>query len=412
MGKGARARRLRRGQTPPPRGRVASPSPDAERALDRPAAATRVPWSSFWIDHARAAVTLFALALVVRASLLLEISRTPFFLVRNIDSEAYHEWAVRIAAGQWMPTGAFYQSPFYAYYLALSSALFGVGSWGPRIPQVVLGSLSPVLIYAIGTRLFSPRVGWIAGVGLALYGPIILEEITFSKTTLLVVTSLAGFALYLWEAPRGRTVGMLAAGALFGVSVVGVGQWLLPFVALVAWVPMMADRLTPAARRRATVAFAVGGLAIILPLVAWNSLKGGGLILTSGDAGLNFYNGNNERASGLPAKPMWLRDVPQYEEGDARVLAERAVGHRLTPAEVSRYWSGQALTWIARHPGDWLVLLGKKLLTVAPDYAHAYIALGRCADAERVLTKVDRARGLAGPSGETRALLDACSARR
>ena len=34
-------------------------------------------------------------------------------------------------------------------------------------------------------------------------------------------------------------------------------------------------------------------------------------MLISGDAGLNFYNGNNGRASGLPARLSGLRDVPQ-----------------------------------------------------------------------------------------------------
>lgn len=341
----------------------------------REAAGGPAPWSILWRDHGTAVAALFVLALVVRVSLLTQISRTPFFQVHNIDSEAYHDWAVRIAAGQWLPTDTFYQSPFYAYYLAVLYTLFGAGTWIPRVSQVVLGSLSAVLVYAIGARLFSRRVGWIAGIALVLYGPIILEEITISKTTLLVVTSLAGFALYLREAPQGRTLGMLVAGVLFGVSVAGVGQWLLPFLALVAWAPMMAERLPPACRRRATAAFAAGGLAIMLPLVAWNSARGGGLLLTSGDAGLNFYHGNNERASGLPAKPIALRDVPQYEEADARWLAEQAVGHPLSPAGVSRYWSGQALTWITQHPGAFVVLLGKKLLTLwnafeIPDNYH------------------------------------------
>jgi tetratricopeptide (TPR) repeat protein len=318
---------------------------------------------------------LFALAVVVRASLLLQIRGTPFFQVRNIDSEAYHQWAVRIAAGHWIPTETFYQSPLYAYYLAALYALFGEGTWSPRVIQVVLGSVSPVLVYAIGARLFSTRVGWLAGIGLALYGPIVLEEITFSKTTLLVVTALAGFAAYLWESPRGRALGVFTAGLLFGVTVVGVGQWLPAFLALAAWSPMMAEHLPVSARRRVAVAFAAGGLIVILPLVAWNSGRGGGLVLTSGDAGLNFYNGNNERASGLPAKPIGLRDVPEYEAGDARWLAERAVGHRLTPAEVSRYWTDQALAWIAQRPTDWLVVLGRKLATLwnafeIPDNYH------------------------------------------
>lgn len=44
----------------------------------------------------------------------------------------------------------------------------------------------------------------------------------------------------------------------------------------------------------------------------------------------------------------------------------------------------------------------------APHFASAYIALGRCPDAERVMTKVDRALGFTRPSKETRAVLSAC----
>jgi hypothetical protein len=195
-----------------------------------------------------------------------------------------------------------------------------------------------------------------------------LEEITFSKTSLLVVTSLAAFAIYLWRAPSGEARGLAAAGALFGVSVVGVGQWLLPFVALAAWTPMMCERAPRELRLRAAAAFLAGGLAVILPLVVWNSANGGGLVLTSGDAGLNFFTGNNERATGLPAAPAGLRNTPQYEEADGKRLAEQAVGRPLAPAEVSRYWSSQGVAWITRHPADWVDLVGKKLVTLWNGY--------------------------------------------
>src|SRR6185503_13602866 len=48
----------------------------------------------------------------------------------------------------------------------------------------------------------------------------------------------------------------------------------------------------------------------------------------------------------------------------------------------------------------------------APHFARAYVALGRCLDAERVMTKVDRALGFARPSKETRAILLACPGER
>jgi 4-amino-4-deoxy-L-arabinose transferase-like glycosyltransferase len=379
MGKRSREKRGRRVEAPRPVGATV-PDPVARDPV-RPAPRPPVPpaLDALLFEHRVPIVVLFAVALIVRALLLAGISGTPFFEVGNIDSIGYQRWATRIAEGAWWPTGTFYQSPLYAYFLATLYTVVGVGSWSPRIVQIVLGSASPVLAYAIGTRLFDRRVGWIAGVALALYGPLILEEITFSKTTLLVVTSLAGFAIYLWRAPWGDLRGLAVAGVLFGVSVIGVGQWLLPFAALAAWTPMMCERLPRARRLRATIAFAAGGLAVILPLVVWNSANGGGLVLTSGDAGLNFYTGNNERATGLPASPPGLRNTPQYEEADGRRLAERAVGRPLSPAEVSRYWSSQGVAWIRQHPGDWVDLLWKKLLTlwngfeISDNYHYAFM---------------------------------------
>jgi len=364
MGKRAREKRSRRSTAT-----SAAPEPSVRAPAD----------GSLRCD-ATAAAVLIAVSLAVRALLLAQIARTPYFEIGNIDSTAYQRWATRIAAGEWWPAGTFYQSPLYAYFLAVLYRIVGPGPWSPRIVQVIAGSLSPALVYAIGSRLYSRSVGWLAGLGLALYGPIVLEEITFSKTSLLVVTALAGFALYVADGGRRRTATMAAAGVLFGITIVGVGQWLLPVAALVAWAPRMGDTpRRPDRRPDLAVAFAAGVLVVVLPLVAWNTAHGGGLVLTSGDAGLNFYNGNNERASGLPAPPPGVRDVPQFEEADARQLAERALGRSLAPAEVARYWSGRGLVWIAFHPGDWVVVVGRKLLTLwnafeIPDnYEYAFM---------------------------------------
>lgn len=365
MGKQSREKRQRRSEVTP--GAARTP-PASRRAPTRPAPTagaeptTFAPLPALWREHWRAAVLLSGLALAVRVLLLLEIARTPYLEVANIDSDSYHRWAVEIANGHWLPTRTFYQSPFYAYYLAVLYKLFGVNPWAPRLSQIVIGSLSPVFLYAIGTRLFSRRVGWIAGLALCLYGPMILEEITLSKTSLLVFTVLLSFAAYLYYGPRTRLWGMALAGFFFGVSVVGVAQWLAGFALLAAYAALLPRAAPPPRRALNVAAFAGAGLIAILPVVWWNTAHGGGLVLTSGGAGLNLYTGNNARASALPASPRGVRDIPEYEEDDARRLAERELGHPLEPAQVSRYWSGQALAFITQHPGDYLALLGKKFV--------------------------------------------------
>lgn len=373
MGKQSREKRERR----------TDPAPQVTRRRALRSDAARAPWpipeepSTFpplrtlWRNHWRALATLFGLALGIRLLLLLEIARSPYIEVANIDSDAYHTWAVDIVNGHWLPTGTFYQSPFYAYYLAVLYKVFGVNAWAPRISQILIGSLSPLCLYAIGTRLFSRRVGWLAGLALCFYGPLILEEITLSKTSPLVFTTLVAFAAYLYYGPGTRLSGMALAGFFFGVSVVGVAQWLFGFVFLGAYAAWLPRHASPGRRALNAATFIGAGLLTILPVVWWNTAHGGGLVLTSGGAGLNLYSGNNARASALPASPRGLRDIPDYEEDDARRLAEREVGHPLLPAGVSRYWSGQALAFITQHPGDYLALLGKKFIALWNHYEIA-----------------------------------------
>ena len=322
---------------------------------------------------------LFALALAFRLVVLLQTARTPFLEVANIDSASYDAWAKELVSKGWWPTRNFYQSPFYAYVLGVLYAIFGDGPWAPRIVQILLGSLTPVLTYAIGSRLFTRRAGIVAALLIAFYGPLVLEEVTLNKTSLLIVTAVAGVAAYLRYGPAAHPAGLAVSGLLFGLTIVGVAQWLLAFAALAAYLPWLATTRSRREHAIALAAFVGACLLLVTPVVTWNSILGRGLVLTSGGAGLNMFTGNNERATGLPASPQGLRDIPEYEEADARRLAERDIGRPLSSAEVDRYWSSRAWDFIRDHPLDWLVLLRRKITVLwnayeVPDnYQYAFM---------------------------------------
>ena len=194
----AHEERDRRIEAPAPR--QVQPPPGSAAALE-PAQWRAATLEKLCGEH-QSPYWCFAGAVVVRTLLLIEIAARPSSKSANRQSW-YQTWATRIADGAWWPTGTFYQSPLYAYFLAALYSIFGVGSWSPRVVQIVLGSLNPVFVYAIGTRLFTRRVGWIAGVAFALYGPLVLEEITFSNYTARDDVA-EGFAVYLWKAPSGE----------------------------------------------------------------------------------------------------------------------------------------------------------------------------------------------------------------
>ena len=69
-------------------------------------------------------VVIFAVALAVRTLHLWQIRTAPFFPFKIGDAETYDLWAQRIAAGDWLGDGVFYQAPLYPYFLAAIYASF------------------------------------------------------------------------------------------------------------------------------------------------------------------------------------------------------------------------------------------------------------------------------------------------
>jgi 4-amino-4-deoxy-L-arabinose transferase-like glycosyltransferase len=91
---------------------------------------------------------LFAASLLLRAAHLLTILNAPFFTHLSLDPLAYDTWAVRIASGDWLGSGVFYQDPLYPYFLGLVYAVVGHHPAIAVALQIVLGSLVAPLVYA------------------------------------------------------------------------------------------------------------------------------------------------------------------------------------------------------------------------------------------------------------------------
>jgi 4-amino-4-deoxy-L-arabinose transferase-like glycosyltransferase len=133
---------------------------------------------------ARAALSVFTLALTVRVIHLWELRHSPFFSTLMGDARAYDEWAQRLAGGDWIGTEVFYQAPLYPYFLGSVYAVFGRDLWIVRLIQAALGAGSCALLVLTGARLFSVRVGATAGAILALYAPAVFLDGLIQKSVL------------------------------------------------------------------------------------------------------------------------------------------------------------------------------------------------------------------------------------
>jgi tetratricopeptide (TPR) repeat protein len=89
-------------------------------------------------------------------------------------------------------------------------------------------------------------------------------------------------------------------------------------------------------------------------------MVGGGFYITTSQFGPNFFIGNHSGADGTYQSLRYGRGAPEYEQKDATELAENALQRKLTPAEVSGFWTNRALDFIAAEPVDWLKLMARK----------------------------------------------------
>lgn len=301
-----------------------------------------------------------ALALVVRAIHLLQAREVPLFDILIVDGRQYEAWARRIAGGDWIGSETFYQAPLYPYFLAVLKLVFGDSLWPIRIVQALLGASSCGLLFLAARNFVSHRVGVVAGCLLALYPPAIFFDGLVQKA------AIGGFivVLVLWLVSRAQKsptrARFLALGAVLALLMLTREETILLVPALALWI---AWRFTGhALRTRAVwVASFAGGLALVLlPVGLRNYEVGGEFLITTSQAGSNFWIGNRPGADGKYAPLRPGRSDTSLERKDAIELAEIEMGQKLTPKQVSDFWFDQSFSWIRDEPVAWMKLLGKK----------------------------------------------------
>jgi tetratricopeptide (TPR) repeat protein len=300
-------------------------------------------------------------ALVLRLVYLEQLRDTPVFGILLGDARAYDAWATRIAAGDWLGTEVFYQSPLYPYFLAVIFKVVGHHLLAVRVAQAGLGAASCVLIGLAGRRFFGGRVGLIAGLLLAIYPPAIFFDGLIQKSALdlLLVTLLLACLGEFQHRPR--WVWLVAAGVATGAFILNRENARVVYPVLVAWLWLAFRATSGRGRAVRTVVLTAAVAAVLLPVGWRNYHVGGEFLLSTSQLGPNFYIGNHAGAPGIYDPLLPDRGDPVVERADARRLAEAATGRRLSPGEVSDYWLSRGLAYVYSEPGAWLALMGRKL---------------------------------------------------
>ena len=306
-------------------------------------------------------VVVYAVAAFLRVWCLRDFRHVPFSKVLIVDSAAYDAWARRLASGQWIGSQPFYQAPLYPYILGVIYRLFGHNLGLVRVLQCLMGAGGAVLTAVAGRILYSARVGLAAGILMAVYAPAIFFDCLIQKSVLddfllpLLLVCIGWVCVY---PTAGRAI---LAGAAGGLLTLSRENALLLLPVLSAWLFFRKGASNSGKQKwRVAGAFAAGFVLLLIPTIIYNAVLGAPGAITTWQAGPNFYIGNGNIAKGGYVPLVPFRGSTEFEELDARNLADAAAGHKLAPMEISRYWMSRTMQEIMHDPMRWLKLLVRK----------------------------------------------------
>jgi 4-amino-4-deoxy-L-arabinose transferase-like glycosyltransferase len=302
---------------------------------------------------------IFLLALTLRLAHWLDVREDPFFSYLVMDSEEYDRWAGEIATGNWLGSEVFFQAPLYPYFLAVVYSIFGHSLDAVYLLQIVFSLFGIYALYRAGKKIAGEKVGLAAAAISAIYGIYIFYDVQLLKESLAV--TLVCFLLWILVEARERegfALWILAGVTCGFLSLLRENMLLIvPFLILLAYRPRA--RFSTFLFR--SLLLLLGTAIILLPVAFRNWKVGGNFLPTTFQGGVNFYIGNNSRATGTyqPLSPG--KQVPAYERTEPVRLAEEEMGRALEPFEVSNFWLRKSLDWAKKNPGDFLKLQVKKI---------------------------------------------------
>jgi len=333
---------------------------------------------------------ILVLAAVFRIAHVMALSTTPFFDHLGLDPLVYDEWGQRIAAGDWIGNRIFYQDPLYPYFLGVLYAAFGRDLMLVYLLQVGFGVATCWLTGLLGRRIFGVAVGNLAALMAALFVPSIFYEVQIEKTFLSVFLAVAFLVLAL-DRRIGARVGAGAVLALASLTRANLILFIPISIAMLLFersdahsrgrVRQVYDffRAPDAGGLRQAAAFFAGCFLVLAPVALRNHHVEGQWVLTTSQAGQNFYIGNNPlNTTGSYIVPPSIRPDPRYEEIDFRAEAEKQTGRKLTPSEVSDFWSDEAWKHIRADPTFAQMMMLRKMLLFwnnyeVPDNLNMYL---------------------------------------
>lgn len=283
-----------------------------------------------------------------------------------VDSREYVETADYLLKNSWLgKNDPYYHPPLYPYFIAGIYFLSGENADHVKWVQIAIDTVNIVLIFLVGSMVFGPVIALLASGLYGLYMPVIQYSSELLPPILLIFLFLLGLLLILKysdgnNSARRRLIWAGAAGAVFGLLVLALPNFLVCAIIVAVWMLVYG---TGAMRRKAAEAGTFGAFVLLLVLLTLsrNYYVSGDPVLVSTNSSINLYIGNNEdinRTVSIRPGREWER-LTQYPYETERITNAR---------EENRFWYKKTFAYIFSHPLSWLLLMVKKTVLFFNSY--------------------------------------------
>ena len=340
----------------------------------------------------RLVAVLVTTAFVIKLAVLMQLWDHPLLQPHGeLDTAYYVALGEKIAQqGPLAPIGAFFVSPLYVYFLA---AIFAAGGtlFVAQLIQIGLGAAAVALVFAAARHWFGEQAA-LVGAGLAmLTGIFTFNEVVILQSALdPFLVSCVLYALTRVVAGGGTWAFVMAGASLALLALNRPNALVFALAAAVAVLAMQWRRATVSSkagrpqRRNAAINRGVVLVASLLVVLGVNAARNyavsGDVVLIASHGGLNLYIGNHDRADGTYTPVPGITPSIAGQAGDSKRVAESAVGHTLSPGEVSNFFARRAIDWVTGNPADAVRLTLRKIgillnhVDVPLNYSHAFYA--------------------------------------
>jgi 4-amino-4-deoxy-L-arabinose transferase-like glycosyltransferase len=245
-----------------------------------------------------------------------------------------------------------YTQPLYGFFLVPIYWIFGRAWWAVGGAQIIVATLTALLVYAIGARVMSRRAGTIAAVLATLNPYLVWHDVHLNREVLDQLVAAALILCTLIAADRRSVPWAVAAGIYSGLAILGNVRLALIPVIVAAYLFLRTAR-----NWVAPLAVVVAAAVVVTPWLVRNKIEVGCFALTTD--GRALWKANNAQTYHLLAEGKWIDDVkdppghPYPNPEEARDLY-RLNGKKIHVDECANesYYQHKAWVFVREHPGE------------------------------------------------------------